>query len=175
MQFLTCSLAAARTSKAVTMAFIFLACWMAASPATPAPTTITCVLAAVGRISGPRQRATAQVWRWSRQCLQHWATAGGPQQWAAAVGRSSGQRRRPCYGHLGGLDPSGGSHLAGVRALKGVGRVDHGAVPGKVRLRRSGALGGTVGTGPRAVPVTAEASNVREIHRGGAVCSFKCE
>mmetsp|Transcript_2058 Transcript_2058/g.5705 ORF Transcript_2058/g.5705 Transcript_2058/m.5705 type:complete len:225 (-) Transcript_2058:273-947(-) len=37
----TCSLAADRTSKAVTTALRFFACWMAASPATPAPTTIT--------------------------------------------------------------------------------------------------------------------------------------
>jgi len=37
----TCSRAAARTSKARTMAPMFLAVWMAASPATPAPITST--------------------------------------------------------------------------------------------------------------------------------------
>jgi hypothetical protein len=37
----TCSLAAARTSKARTMAPMFLAVWIAARPATPAPTTST--------------------------------------------------------------------------------------------------------------------------------------
>mmetsp|Transcript_125279 Transcript_125279/g.304194 ORF Transcript_125279/g.304194 Transcript_125279/m.304194 type:complete len:258 (-) Transcript_125279:332-1105(-) len=37
----TCSAAAARTSNDVTMAPRFLAAWMAASPATPAPTTMT--------------------------------------------------------------------------------------------------------------------------------------